>query len=257
MSMDDLHLAGAEPEMVYLAFLDVLGFSASVLRNWDEALDRYDALVEAAHEAAAPLGGFRPNISLQVVSDSIVIKGHALEDVILSTQFFLQGAVRIRCLLRGGISYGRHLERRTGPNLLVMSEPLVRAAALEKAAKYPRIVIDPESVSELDAWYAVPPRGTSNVVRQVLWKDGYWCVNPFSPVWFRSGVEIAAEMREQAQDAGVREKYDWFLDFAQDVVEGAPMLPSCPLPGTALAEGVRTLWITDPKFWDSENERSE
>jgi hypothetical protein len=223
--------------------LDVLGFGALVLRDWEQARARYEELLQATEEIA---GGARLNTSVQIISDSIIIKGPDLRDVVQNTRFFLQGAVRSRCLIRGAIAAGRHREHRNGENVEVISEALVRAAALEKVAAHPRVILDPGSVGEQDAWYSLPPRGMSNVNRMVLWKDGYWCVNPFNLAWFRSAVEIVAEMREQNLATRHQSKYDWFLRFAQDVAVGAPMLPSCRLPGP----DNETLWITEPGSWD-------
>lgn len=243
--MGEQSVQNPEPARVYLAFLDVLGFGALVLRDWEQARSAYERLIRATDEAA---GGTRLNTSVQMISDSIIIKGPELWDVVQNTRFFLQGAVRSRCLIRGAIAAGRHVESRSGNNFHVISEALVRAAALEKTAAHPRVIIDPESVSEQDAWYSVAPPGMSNVNRMVLWKDGYWSVNPFSLVWFRSAVEIVTEMREQNVGTRHQPKYDWFLHFAQDVAVGAPMLPCCPLPTAKTAE--EKLWITEPGAWD-------
>jgi hypothetical protein len=234
----------SEPTRVYLAFLDVLGFGGLVLRDWEGARSTYERLIQATEEAA---GGKHLNTSVQMISDSIIVKGPELWDVVQNTRFFLQGAVRSRCLIRGAIAAGKHLEYGSGENLQVISEALVRAVALEKVAEHPRVIIDLESVSEQDAWYATTPPGMSNVNRMILWKSGYWCVNPFSLVWFRSAVEIVAEMREQNLGTRHQPKYDWFLHFAQDVAVGAPMLPCCPLPG---AKSDERLWIIQPGAWE-------
>jgi len=229
---------------VYLAFLDVLGFGSLVLRDWARARSQYEELIRATNEAA---GGVRLNTTVQMISDSIIVKGSELKEVVLNTRYFLQGAVRSRCLIRGAISAGRHVEFSSSGHFQVVSEALSKAATLEKVAEHPRIIIDSESIPDQDGWYETVPRGRSNVTRMMLWRDGYWCVNPFNLAWFRSPVEIVTEMRQEHLGSKHQPKYDWFLRFAQDVAVGAPMLPACSLP-TVKADD--RLWITEPGYWD-------
>src|SRR5690349_24642421 len=98
-------VAYCNEQTVYLAFLDVLGFGSLVLSDWVRACSQYAALISATNEAGR---GVKLDTDVQMISDSIIIKGGRLKDVVLNTQFFLQGAIRSKCLIRGAISAGRH-----------------------------------------------------------------------------------------------------------------------------------------------------
>jgi hypothetical protein len=133
----------------YVAFIDLLGFSAMVEADCNGPTNniRYFPKLFDIHKTITTLTGMIPGSSLTQFSDCIVIAvpfglqpfSEAL-GLIARYQFLL---LQEGILCRGGISYGKHFQEHT----FLFSEGLIRAYRIEsEQAKYPRIVIDKDVI---------------------------------------------------------------------------------------------------------------
>ena len=140
-----------------VAFIDILGSSEAIKNDADSSLQMmHDAYVEAVSIFQSLFeGNKRIQPSVKIFSDKIVVSvprngesGHgafcaiAMISAIIQVQFLKHGL-----LTRGGVASGSFF----ADNMMVWGMALVKAHNLENSiAVYPRIVIDPELISDLD-----------------------------------------------------------------------------------------------------------
>jgi len=199
----------------YLAFVDMLGFSERVLNGFREARAFYVDLIERVEVIDVVMD----NVSLTLASDSMILVSDSLPNLIQAVQQVHMATLSRKCLVRGGIAYGKHVELHRSSNSYVLSEALTRAASLEKTIRHPCVVIDPE-ITIPEKWWPVDCR---NLDRPVLHYRGHAIVNPFHAYWFKSGYLNADELRAQHPDHAV--KYDWFIDLYAAVAMSYPLIP--------------------------------
>lgn len=143
----------------YVAFIDVLGFTEKVtsdkkedkehIENYFNLLDDYKAKLEEVVSAK------QTNIELFAISDSIILTAPNTPDEfyhLLIIIRYLQGESIINgILLRGGVSFG---EIYTVPqkNILV-GKGFLRAYSLEGLALFPRVIIEPSIIPQVNNDY--------------------------------------------------------------------------------------------------------
>jgi hypothetical protein len=163
------------PEKI-VAFIDILGFGELVRRIGDDpALHAkiHSALTNIHHykKSAERPDTAQSDLKVSVFSDSIVISAETSNfHGVMWTAVHLQCSLLLSgVLLRGGIARGRIVHS----SEILYGEGLLNAHRLEsKVAIYPRIVIDPSLIDEVDEGY-----------RRIFLAqdtDGLWFIDPFS-----------------------------------------------------------------------------
>lgn len=220
----------------FVAFLDVLGFSGRVCESWEETVDAYQALMgelDVLREVGRPqiLGAEKMSqlrefldgaaierlqqgwqATIRLISDSIVIVGPNLIGVTLAAQFVQQRAALAGFLVRGGLAYGRHLDFESEVHVPTVSEALIRAVAAERRQPFPRVILD-DSVVALRSSFDP----SSDLNSLLLFGDGFWFVNPFSPMWGCSMLGHVEQVRDLYSNAETRPRYDWLLDLGDSL----------------------------------------
>jgi hypothetical protein len=203
----------------YVGFLDVLGFSHRVLSNFDDAVAPYNSLMKFAD--LGDMASKRPGMSVRVLSDAIVVTSPHLHDIVAAANTLQMASLASQnCLLRGGIGHGLHIESQADGHLFVVSEPLVRAVAVEKTIRHPCIALAEGILPSPGAWLPYP----NNFQRPLLYYQGKWLVNPLTIAWGVSAAQRVASLKEEHPEHC--DKYDWFLEFHRHILEGAPLTPS-------------------------------
>jgi hypothetical protein len=199
----------------HVAFLDVLGFSAKVLSDFNGTVSLYEELVSGwqIHNRVYS------QVQLTIYSDSMILVSNELPPLLQAVTSLHMITMGLSCMLRGGIATGLHVSSSGGQDIYVVSEPLTRAAALEKIVRDPCVAIH-ESVEIPDRWW---PANLPNVHRPILWYEGRRIVNPFHRYWYRSGQIRAKELRALYLDH--RSKYDWFIRLYEAVGREDPLIP--------------------------------
>lgn len=224
--IDRAALNPASVALTYVGFFDVLGFARRVLDNFDEALATYNELVRLARFSA--LTEARPNLRLKILSDSIVAESPSLADVVVAANLLQFAALAGQnCLFRGGIGHGRHVESHSDGNLFVVSEPLVRAVAVEKTVRHPCVALDSGIIPSPRLWLPYE----RNIERPLLFYGERWIVNPMGLFWGASAATRVALLSEEFPDHS--DKFSWFLELHSRVFDPAPLIPT-PEQWTAL-----------------------
>jgi len=212
-------LTDLEPTEQYVGYIDILGWSRYVKTDFKNAVKIYDSILEPCDLILKKDLG--KSTSIRIFSDAILLVSENL-DPILRLANSLQFIVLLQdCLLRGGIARGKHIEFSDQAQLYVVSEPLVRAAELEKEVKKPCIVLDSAALPPipLDKLKEIPP-----ILRQLLFFEGIWIVNPFNVMWGTSAEMRVTQLKERYPQYS--DKYDWFLRLYNAVKSGAPLVPT-------------------------------
>jgi hypothetical protein len=206
-----------QPQNLYVAFLDILGFGNRIVDDYLDTLQLYDDLISLFDTVRPePLG----KVSTRIFSDSILAVSEELKPLLSATSVFHWGALLLDCLLRGGIARGRHLEVSRNTELFVVSEPLVHGARLEKEVKRPCVAIHSTVVPTKAE---VGLRDTPNLHRHLLFHEGRWIVNPFSIAWGTSAAMHAKSLRDRYP--AFADAYTWFLHLYEAVFTGPPLIP--------------------------------
>jgi hypothetical protein len=200
----------------YIAFCDVLGFSAAVESNFNETLDVYRDFRK--HILNGP---FPQKVSISVYSDSVLIVCDELPPILYAVQQLWFIALFRDWLIRGAIAFGKYWEDRSGGNLCVVSDALVRAVRMEGRVKHPGVFLSPEIEMPLAAGLARFRDGVFNA--PLLHFEGQSLVNPFNPYWFASAITRISQLREKFPQH--EEKYAWFLNLAHQVKNDEPLVP--------------------------------
>lgn len=201
----------------FVAFCDILGFSASIENDFDATLNIYREFCEFIDPVLA-----RDGVQITVYSDAILIAGQNLHDVAQTIQILCCIALQHGMLIRGGISYGRYWEKKAGRHLFVVSEALVRSVRLESSIKVPAVVLGDEVEVPDELWLV---RFKHNqFTAPVLWFDQKRIVNPLSMFWGKSaGIRASILMEESSPEH--RSKYEWFLQLHQEIMDGHHLIP--------------------------------
>lgn len=185
-----LPLAPAER---YVAYLDILGWSKTVLKNPQDAMARYDGILGFWEDVPHELGA---DTTIRAFSDSIVVVSGKLGPVLQAANTLQFTALIHDCLLRGGIAHGLHAERSAEGQLHVVSVPLIPAAQLEQAVEAPAVVVHESAMPDVDiaTWRTIPP-----FQRLLLYWRGQWILNPFNIMWGTSGAQRVRQLRGDSQ----------------------------------------------------------
>jgi hypothetical protein len=135
----------------YIAFIDVLGFSSLVESANKGDLSKLKSYFATVQETLNHFDEARRGLKKIAISDSIILAtGDSQEDLkeLLKATRLLQTLCAKRDIwLRGGISYGQvHIDDTKN---IIVGQGFINAYLLEKAAVYPRIIIDPKILRHL------------------------------------------------------------------------------------------------------------
>jgi hypothetical protein len=209
-----------EAPVKYVAFCDVLGFSAAVSSDFDATIALY-------RDFQANVKGwpFAERAKVSVYSDSMIVVSDDLPPVVRAVKSLQWAALMQGWLVRGGIARGRHWEEGDSSNLFVVSDALVKAVAIEKTVKVPAVVISTEIELGIEAWM---PRFEHGPIRAtVLYFGGHAIVGPFNEYWFNSAVIRVQSMLESHPEHA--SKYEWFLSLADAVRRDELLVPQAAL----------------------------
>lgn len=199
----------------YVAFVDILGFGARVLYDFDGLLNTFE---DVLHDTVL-LQNMKAEVELLILSDSFLLVSRTLAPLIVVTQALHMQTLFNDHLVRGGIAYGRHIALSRPPHLFMVSEAMVRAAAIEQSVKFPCVRIHPD-IEIPDKWWR---SNTPNINRGILYFGGYTIVNPCNLMWGQSAATRVSQMLVDSPEH--REKYEWFLEMHQAIFSPVPMVP--------------------------------
>jgi len=199
----------------YVAFIDVLGFSHLVDSDFDDIVQRYDSMINGT----AIVETLRPDVSLRVFSDAFILVSSSFERIVGAVQMVLMQTLFNDFMVRGGIAYGRHIEKAGDGRLQVVSEALVKAVRTEKSIRYPCVALD-ESVITNASWWTP---GTRNLHRPLLYFDGLRLVNPCNSMWGSSAAMRVIQLRQAHPNHS--DKHDWFLRLHSAIFSDTPLVP--------------------------------
>jgi hypothetical protein len=226
--------------LYYCAFLDILGYknkSESFFRNEFNLPSRIERAIKTASLAnkTTSLLVDVSGLTIESFSDSIIIMKPASGGIASLLQFsahFVSNLSFEGLLVRGGISIGKHFDEVNDLGFRVLaSEALQRAYLLEsKKAITPRVLIDPCVIERM-----------TRQEKDMLIKDGTDYMLHFSnyainregsnlDTVFSEMVDIK-KLLDDATESGVRDKYQWVLDYYYwtitqiDGVDSARFLP--------------------------------
>ncbi|EIP96371.1 hypothetical protein OpiT1DRAFT_00786 [Opitutaceae bacterium TAV1] len=206
----------------YCAFLDILGYknkSEAFFRNEFNLPDRIEraaktiTLANSITSILVDVSGLK----IESFSDSIVILKPANSSIAGLLQFsahFVSNLSFEGLFVRGGISVGKHFDETGELGFRVLaSEALQRAYLLEsKRAITPRVIVDPAVLDYM-----------TEQEKDMLIKDGSDYMLHFSNYAInREGDNLDIVFKEMedikrlldgATELGVREKYQWILDY--------------------------------------------
>lgn len=205
------------PTEKYVAYLDILGWSKTVLKDAQGAMAKYDGILGFWEDGPPELGA---DTTIRAFSDSIVVVSDRLGPVLQAANTLQFTVLAHDCLLRGGIAHGPHAERSGEGQLHVVSVPLIQAVELERTVRAPAVAVHDNAMPALDimAWQAIPP-----FQRLLLFWRGQWIVNPFNIMWGTSAAQRVRQLRDEQPEYS--EKYDWFLELYEAVRRGDPLVP--------------------------------
>jgi hypothetical protein len=106
---------------MYVAFMDVLGFSSSILTDFNKVVELYQRLIQDVQV----IEGLDADVSVQIYSNSLLVSCKKLSPLSFIVCFLQQQILRSGFLVRGGIGFGRHLEVQENNNTFLVSEALV------------------------------------------------------------------------------------------------------------------------------------
>src|SRR2546426_6280629 len=95
---------GIVPGSRYVAFVDVLGFGAQILRDFDGAFRAYRALLDEWHTIWRPV---RREVSVTTYSDALLITASGLGPLTAAVNGLSFVSLMNNALIRGGIGFGK------------------------------------------------------------------------------------------------------------------------------------------------------
>jgi hypothetical protein len=221
--LSERHLVfeGLAIEKRYVAFLDILGFGAKVVNEFERTLELYQELIGMMrmHEAIKA-----PDTHMQIYSDSVVLVSSRLSSILQASQMVQCTMLQANCLLRGGVAYGRHLDVKNEGHTYIVSEALVNAVAMEKQIKFPCVALH-KSIQIPDGWWQpeIPP-----IMKTVVHFRGLNIISPLNLFWGTSAVDGARYLKGENPDHAA--KYEWFIGLCESILEGEQLVPSHVVP---------------------------
>jgi hypothetical protein len=202
-------------ENKYVAFCDILGFSNSVINEFDKVI----AIYKDFRNEIDKYDFFKLKIS--IYSDSILIMSDDIIEITKAVQILLWRALSYGWIIRGGIAYGKHWKESDENNLFIVSEALVKAVNIEKTIKHPIIVISDEIDLGLEYWqlgfeYSVFDLPIINYNNQNI-------VNPFNNYWFKSAEIKLNELKNIYVSHS--HKYEYLLEIIEAIKTNQEFIP--------------------------------
>ncbi len=205
----------------YVAFCDILGFSKSVINDFDVTLELYKELTKKLSD----LEDF-DDVNISIYSDSILVTGIDLIPVLNTVKTLLWFCLAEDLLIRGGIGYGKYWEERDANNFYIVSEGLIKAVEIEKTVGLPVIAISDDIELGLEYWI---PRfkndtGVNPIFNMPLVHyDGNTFVNPLNPFWnYSAKIKTKALLKKFPDHC---DKYNWLLDFYSVINKNSLLIP--------------------------------
>jgi hypothetical protein len=211
------------PQQRYVAFVDVLGFGAHILRDFEGAFSLYKQLLQEWHGIWRP--GVGHEVAVTIYSDALLLTTSDLRELTLAVNGLSFVSLMNNTLVRGGIGFGKHVEVHEGGDVYVVSEALTRAVEVEKHVRFPCVGLH-ESVDVPSDWWSLP-----NIARPIIHFEGTTLVNPFGAFWYRSAAGRVQLLKEKYPDQHA--KHDWFLRLYDSFEKNAPLIPPQTIEGTA------------------------
>jgi hypothetical protein len=199
----------------YVAFVDILGFSSRVSKDFDMSLETFEHVLHST----GIVGKMSPELEFRIYSDSYLLISDSLAPVIRATQGLLMQTLFNDYLVRGGIAHGKHIDIVEPPHLFMVSEAVVKAATIQKTVKYPCVAVDPDIKLEDEWWHPA----SRNLDRSLLYFGGLVIVNPCNWAWGASAATRVLQMLDAHPEH--REKYAWFLELHEAIFSPVPMVP--------------------------------
>ncbi|WP_165916785.1 hypothetical protein [Crenobacter luteus] len=224
------HYLPSEIGNKYVAFCDILGFSSMVTKDFRGTLEAYHEFVKSIDSVELE------EIEVIIYSDSILIVGDELSKVVKAVQLLWFMALSHYFLIRGAIAYGKYYERRSGKNLVVLSDALVKAVTLEKEVKVPAVVLADHIEVPDDYWKIRCAYGALGA--GVLHFRDRNIVNPFNSLWLKSAANRVDMMAKE--NPQYSSKYEWFLALSRAVASEKFLIPEEVLE-RFVREGIVTL----------------
>jgi hypothetical protein len=218
-----------EVSVQYVAYCDILGFSNRILTDFDNTLKTYREFGKLVCG-----GGPFKEVKTTMYSDAIVITATSLVRVLQAAQGLWFFALANNFMLRGAITQGRYWEQRSGNNLLVASDALVRAVQLEKSVGVPAIVIA-DDVEIPDAYWLARFQAGPYVTALLHFRDRN-IVNPFNLMWGVSAATRASIL--MGENPQHKDKYLWFIALHEAVASGQELLIPPPVIKRFMEQGI-------------------
>lgn len=199
----------------YVAYIDVLGFSTLVETDFDGIVEVYDRMIKRT-DIVGKLG---LDVSFHVFSDAFIMASPQLTLLVDAVRVLLVKTLFNDLFVRGGVGFGRHIEKSGEGRLQVVSQALVKAVKTEKRITFPCVALD-ETVVTDESWW---PREVPNQHRRLLYFDGIRLVNPCNWYWGQSAGMRVLQLRELHPIHAA--KHDWFLRLHSAIMSDEPLVP--------------------------------
>ncbi|MDD2887979.1 MAG: hypothetical protein PHY66_09255 [Aliarcobacter sp.] len=225
-SIDNFKL---ESEEYYCVFLDILGYkkkSDDFFTNKYNLKDRFKRAIDIVLEQLEMMKTLNcinlDELKIEFFSDSIILTHpvnkntkDAIHNILHFSRIFASHLSFEELFVRGGIAKGYHVRENINNKFpFLSSKALERAYELEsKYAKYPRIIIDNNIITDIDAW---------NLKTFVIKNDGFHILH-FSPQLINhdgnNTNDVLAEMEDiydiyiHEEDDKIKAKYQWLLSY--------------------------------------------
>jgi len=147
--MDEIEFKFPDPfPKKFVAFIDVLGFSELVYKNQNRELETYFKLVTGIVDGMKTATN---SIQCITISDSIILVSptglEGFKKIVRAVRTIQRKLLFKNILIRGAISLGEVLF--DDEKNIVVGKGYIRAYLLEKEAIYPRVIIDPAIMKEM------------------------------------------------------------------------------------------------------------
>ncbi|MQR02579.1 hypothetical protein [Glaciimonas soli] len=203
-------------EQKYVAFCDILGFSNSVVTEFDQTLSLYISLAQYI-----TTWEYSDQVNVTMYSDSILITSSELPPLLGAVQLLWFYCLQNNFMLRGGIAFGKYWEDRRDTHLLMVSDALINAVKLEKMVGVPAVVISDDIVIPENYWFERFQNGP--YASSLLHFRDRNIVNPFNPAWGTSAAMRARLLMEKSPTHS--NKYLWFLALYDALKAGNILIP--------------------------------
>jgi hypothetical protein len=219
-------------EKKYVAFCDILGFSAAVTKDIKATISLYREFINHALNASSNID----KAKITIYSDAILIVGDNLAPVLSTIQQLWFAALSHDYLIRGGVAFGDYWSEEKDGHFFVVSDALVQAVNLEASVSIPAVVLaDDIEIPEMmwahrfrnannDGTFDTSEKGFRPIFLMPLlhFRDRN-IVNPFNSYWFASAKNRVNQMLDAHPEHKI--KYNWFLALGQAVDEDKALIP--------------------------------